>query len=269
MRPRGSFFGDSVRSCRVGSATVLEKRHPAEEVLADHHHERAYLSYVVHGGYRERSPAGSVECGPGTLVVHPPGESHEDLFHDRPSTLVAVEPSERFLAHPGGRAFERRSVLTGPVPRRLVGTIRRELAAADDLSELVIQGALLELAAEVLREARTAGGRRPPTWLREARNRAAACFRDGVGLGDLAAEVGVHPSHLARELRRHFDTSVGELVRTARIEHALARLPGTTTLADLAADCGYADQSHFTRSFTRAVVMSPGAYRRAVRGATG
>jgi transcriptional regulator GlxA family with amidase domain len=33
-------------------------------------------------------------------------------------------------------------------------------------------------------------------------------------------------------------------------------------LADVTADCGFADQSHFTRVFTRAVGTSPGQWRR-------
>jgi AraC family transcriptional regulator len=32
------------------------------------------------------------------------------------------------------------------------------------------------------------------------------------------------------------------------------------------ADCGFADQSHFTRVFTRAVGISPGQWRRARGG---
>jgi AraC-like DNA-binding protein len=33
-------------------------------------------------------------------------------------------------------------------------------------------------------------------------------------------------------------------------------------LADVAITCGFADQSHFTRMFTRFVGVSPGAWRR-------
>jgi AraC-like DNA-binding protein len=35
-----------------------------------------------------------------------------------------------------------------------------------------------------------------------------------------------------------------------------------TSLADIALACGFADQSHFTRTFTRVFGISPGAWRK-------
>lgn len=47
---------------------------------------------------------------------------------------------------------------------------------------------------------------------------------------------------------------------------------GTTLLgqlAEIALDCGFADQSHFTRVFTREEGTSPGSWRRCLNPATG
>ena len=37
------------------------------------------------------------------------------------------------------------------------------------------------------------------------------------------------------------------------------------SLASVAAECGFCDQSHFTQHFTRIVGVSPGAWRRALK----
>jgi AraC family transcriptional regulator len=37
------------------------------------------------------------------------------------------------------------------------------------------------------------------------------------------------------------------------------------SLSDVATECGFSDQSHFTRLFTRIVGASPGAWRRALK----
>jgi hypothetical protein len=50
-----------------------------------------------------------------------------------------------------------------------------------------------------------------------------------------------------------------------RIEVAKVKLrDGRSSLSEVALACGFADQSHLTRVFTRIVGISPGAWRRAV-----
>ena len=49
---------------------------------------------------------------------------------------------------------------------------------------------------------------------------------------------------------------------------AIAPTPNHNTdsaLSDVVAECGFSDQSHFTRHFTRAVGVSPGTWRRAFK----
>lgn len=65
-------------------------------------------------------------------------------------------------------------------------------------------------------------------------------------------ETGLSPRSLARVMR--FD-------RARRLLHSRAT-GGDVCLADLAADCGYADQSHLTRDFGRLAGLSPTAWLR-------
>jgi AraC-like DNA-binding protein len=51
-----------------------------------------------------------------------------------------------------------------------------------------------------------------------------------------------------------------------RVARARALLAGGAAPAAVAADCGFADQPHLTRTFKRAVGISPGAYARAGAG---
>ena len=46
-----------------------------------------------------------------------------------------------------------------------------------------------------------------------------------------------------------------------RIEHARTLLERGVTLADAAAQTGFADQSHFSHYFKRITGLTPGAYR--------
>ena len=83
---------------------------------------------------------------------------------------------------------------------------------------------------------------------------------------EIAAELDVDPRLLARGFHEHFGSSIGEYVRNARLDWAARQLVQTdASLATLALEAGFADQSHFTRSFKRRTGLPPGKYRRAHR----
>jgi AraC-like DNA-binding protein len=68
---------------------------------------------------------------------------------------------------------------------------------------------------------------------------------------------------LQRLVRRRVGLSPKWLIQRRRLHEASARLrnrPGAVTLAEVAADLGYADQSHFTRDFRSVTGMTPGEF---------
>jgi AraC family transcriptional regulator len=142
--------------------------------------------------------------------------------------------------------------------RRLYGEFRQE----DDVSTLAIEGLILELLAEGARTRRTAGTETLPVWLKKARGILEDDFLRKRSLGELAAEVGVHPVHLCREFRNRYRTTIGNFVRRRRAEHACALVAeADRSLAQVALECGFADQSHFTAVFKRFIGTTPAEFR--------
>ncbi len=91
-------------------------------------------------------------------------------------------------------------------------------------------------------------------------------FTTGVSLSAMADDVGVHPSHLCRAFHRFRGRSIGDYVVGLRMQLACRRVVETDwPLADVAAEAGFSDQSHMTRTFKRLLGIAPGAYRRTVR----
>jgi AraC family transcriptional regulator len=85
-------------------------------------------------------------------------------------------------------------------------------------------------------------------------------------IATIAAEVGVHPVHLARAFRARYGTSPGAYLRRLRLEAAMAELAGSDPLARIAHRAGFSDQSHFTRAFKAAFGTAPGQWRAIRRG---
>ena len=83
-----------------------------------------------------------------------------------------------------------------------------------------------------------------------------------VRVGDVAAAAAMSVVQLERATRRIIGMSVRQLLVRFRVERAIGLLVTTDlALSDIAARCGYYDQSALTRQFRRVVGVSPGAYR--------
>jgi len=80
-------------------------------------------------------------------------------------------------------------------------------------------------------------------------------------IGQVAADVGWSRRHLTARLRAETGYGAKELARLARFQRARrAIVAQTDSLADVAATCGYADQSHFTAEWREFAGCSPGQW---------
>ena len=101
-----------------------------------------------------------------------------------------------------------------------------------------------------------------PYWLRRILEKLRTEFRERLTMDELAREAGVHPVHLSRVFRRITGKGIGEYVHRLRIREACERMiKPEASLAEISCDLGFADQSHFTRTFHSITGTSPGAFR--------
>jgi AraC-like DNA-binding protein len=84
---------------------------------------------------------------------------------------------------------------------------------------------------------------------------------------ELARLAGLSPYQFDQRIREVFHVSATQLLLKFRMDLATQRLRDTASpIAQVALECGYADQSSFTRQFHRALGLPPGEYRRRLRG---
>jgi len=145
---------------------------------------------------------------------------------------------------------------------RLYHEARRQ----DDLSDLVIEGLILEILAEASRGQSCFSKGKPPRWLERAREIIHAHFSERLSLAGIAESVGIHPVHMARSFRQYYHCTVGNYVRRIRIEFTCRKIPASdATLAEISSAAGFFDQSHFAKTFKQLTGMTPGKYRESVR----
>jgi AraC family transcriptional regulator len=105
-------------------------------------------------------------------------------------------------------------------------------------------------------------GKLAPWQLRLAQDMMSARLDGDIRLHDLASACGLSVKHFARAFRRSTTMPPHRWLMRRRIEHAQSLLLSTDApMAQIALECGFADQSHFTTAFRRAIGIPPGAWR--------
>ena len=93
------------------------------------------------------------------------------------------------------------------------------------------------------------------------------CYPEPVSCAEMAKLAGLSSTHFNRRFRQIFRMSPLKYLLTVRVLAAQRLLSGTNqSLARIAADIGFTDQSHFTKRFKLATGLTPAGYRRRFRG---
>jgi AraC family transcriptional regulator len=127
--------------------------------------------------------------------------------------------------------------------------------------QLGIEALLIQIFGVLGRSNNAAAGKKPK-WVSRLKEMLHESSTD-CRLADLARAVDVHPVHLSREFAKYFGASLGDYIRTIKVQRAMTLLPDTElSLTDIAFECEFADQSHFIRSFKSYYHITPLLYRK-------
>ncbi|HKO42993.1 MAG TPA: AraC family transcriptional regulator [Pyrinomonadaceae bacterium] len=262
--PGGLHTSAVLRKQKVGSFTLTEKVYMPKFKLPRHTHERACFSLVMQGSFEERYGTKSRICDPSTVLFMPADEEHSDYFLDNGSRCFHFEIARNWLAgvHPNSATLQHSIEFKNGIISRLIMNLYREFRLMDAFTPLAIEGLTLEMLAHVSRRRVAGRGPNPPAWLRKVVELLHSRYSETLTLLTIAKEVGIHPAHLAREFRKHHGCTVGDYILKLRMENACRSLStSSAVLSEIALANGFADQSHFSRSFKRFTGMTPAVYR--------
>jgi AraC family transcriptional regulator len=255
----GEYFGGTLWERRCGGLLLTLSEYRPGPTQPWHCHANPTFFLLLAGDHCDHSRHGSFEQPAFSLVYHPTTNPHagELGLHGMRGLNIEYEPS--WLERHGLRADD----LGGYRPLDSAGV---RLAAlrfvatafqAGDHAAADLQTQALELLDPLVVRPAGPGLHSPPRWLRSAEEFLRAHFRESVSLRDAAREAGVHPVYLARVFRRQHGRSVSEFLRAMRLVEAGRLVLQGASLAHAAYACGFSDQAHFSRRFSREFGFSP------------
>jgi AraC family transcriptional regulator len=198
---------------------------------------------------------------------------HRKSFVSLPAGLVAQLAAETEAPGCSGGTVDfgvlHDGAFRSPMIVRLMEMMWAEPAVESAHGRLFNDGATLALVATLLRLAahRPVPPREaaPLTAARLGRVREFVETRlsEGFGLAEMAASAGLSAWHFSRAFKAATGQTPRAFVVARRIERAKRLLAETRMpLAEVARECGFADQAHLTTAFGRGTGCTPGAFRR-------
>lgn len=229
----------------------------------------ASIGVVVSGRFAYRSPIGTVEARPGTVLFGNAQEDFSYAYEDEAGVRRAVLAFDADLLAEvaeacgrGAAAFGTAGVVGGRRAVSMYGALRRLAATPRPQEEAVVRLAAAALRPEPVRAEITTAER---SRVRDLAAHLEADYAEPHGLAQMAALAGLSRYHFIRVFRAVTGETPQQFLIARRLRAAADRLMDTDeSVTAVAYGVGFNDLSHFNATFRRAFGAAPGAWRRVV-----
>jgi AraC family transcriptional regulator len=242
-----------------GELRIRSLGYPAGARMPRHAHHYANVTAVITGAIEETTDDEQHRGLSGSVLIKPAGTDHSNVILGRKGTITTS--IEVAADSPLGREIFEQGWSWHEDPACATAALALYRATADE-SEARAYDLVAVALASAKRRSATA-----PKWLDEVLATLEQRFALPLRFDDIARETGLHPVYLSRAFHRFTGVSMGDHLRAIRLRHARHLLASTErSVSSIAAETGFADPSHLSRTFTEAHEMNPRSFRRAVTG---
>lgn len=234
----------------------------SQRVFPRHAHDQYGIGVMTRGGHASWSNLGWVEAGPGDVIAVNPNEVHDGkpISGLRSWKMLFVEPSvvrEMLGAEASSREI---SFAARTSPAVASATLKVFNALLEGEPEAAQEG-LLCLFADLLLPSSPLGDQGPSDATKRVLQRLNDALETPPTLDEIASIMGMSRTGALRRFKRETGATPHEYAMQLRLRQARRALAAGDLPASVAAELGFADQSHMTRAFARQFGLPPGLYR--------
>lgn len=261
----GEFRGDTYQTVAFDGVIATETEYDYR-FIDWHYHENPYFSLTTFGTCRDSNRHETFECATDSLLFHNCQEPHYNSKTDSLTRGFQVELNQNWC-----RNFEidleslpKSAIILNPNIKLSFYNIYKESKLSDDTSNLTIDSLLLQIF-ETMRGIEKISLSTTPLWVKKIDEILHDNFDQPLTLQELSNELDVHWVHLSRDFPRYFRSNFSQYLRKIRVEKSLNLLRNQSlSLTEIALICGFADQSHFIRSFKTFHGITPKKFRQII-----
>ena len=252
----------AIRSNRVQKGIEVVQAQFKEYAFTPHRHDDYVIGVTDHGEQRfQYRGTGRCARAGNCFVIHP-----DELHDGRPGTnegyryrAIYLRPSLISNAlHGGSLPFVPNVVTVCPKLRYAVEDMLSLSADVDE--DLETSTKLVELADVLLELSGKSSAVRSVlnvATINRIKEQLESDPASRILMQDLEASYGMSRFSITRQFKQHLGTTPHRFLVMRRLEYAKESLLDGASIADVAIDSGFSDQSHFTRHFRHAFGISP------------
>lgn len=224
-----------------------------------HYHETVHLSFVLNGGIIDKRKTSETEIISGELMFFHAGEPHQSIYCGFPVKNISIElESDFFRENFITETTLKNAITQSPNIKFTMLKIYKELSKDDEFSDSSIELLLLSLINDNNFNEKTR-----PLWLNKIIELLHDNWNEEISINDLANCVNIHPKTISKYFPRYFACTLGEYRRKIKIEKSLSLIKTSkSSLTEIAQECGFYDQSHFTGAFKQLTGFRPRQFRK-------
>jgi len=260
------------------AGVTLMKAHFQEHAFERHSHE-TYSIGLTHAGVQTFNCAGTFHASlPGDLILFNPDQAHDgkrgapegfgySMLYVPADVVADCADRDAGIVFP--RHFRQPVVRDAALARQFAQAVSAvnqpgERLRAEELTRDVLTAILVRHGEAGVRrvDGRAVGGDR----MSRVRDHLQMHYASDLSVQTLAAIAGLSRVHLTRAFAQHFGVPPHIYLNAVRVRKAQEAMLAGGSLADVAAGCGFADQSHFSRRFKGALGVTPAQWLRQMRG---
>jgi AraC family transcriptional regulator len=227
---------------------VVETEYQKKVFEGWHSHNNAHLTLFLKGGTSEKRKNSSTVVGAGSLLFYHSDElhlNHNTLF---PSKNINIEIDENLLKELQiSEALIEKSIQHTTLAKFLILKIFRECMIADTFSGDAITMLFAQLSNT---HTHLEKFEKSPFWVKSLSELLNDCWNENPNLHDLSTVLNVNPITISKHFPRYFGCTLSEYLRRMKINRSLSLIKSNeSNLTEIGFQCGFADQSHFIRTF--------------------
>lgn len=241
--------------------SIIETRYTQQVSENWHSHQNAHITLFLTGGTIEKRKHKTQAVHPGSILFYHSDEIHLNTKTLFPSKNINIEFNDNFLQQHIISEDQLQACTANVDKAKLVILkIYKETIINDEFSSDSINMLLSDYATD---KNFALGFSRQPQWVSSLFELLNDCWQESPSLENLSKTLNINPITISKYFPKHFGCTYGEYMRRLKISRAIDLVQQTPySLTEIALQCGFADQSHFIRTFKEQTRFLPKEFRK-------